>query len=135
MIKDKSNILLGNKLIAEHLGYKYYPFQEVKNPNFAGWKKTDKEVLPKLHTEGPIGKRVWLCRRNTDLRFYNSWDWLMPACEKFEDQKKLTLKNSLIHKRYSRKISREIRAYNLPGAWTALVGGLLWIKSIKNGSR
>lgn len=76
-------ILEGNKLIAEFLGYKYYPHSDTeKQP---GWKLHDLKMIPKLVNMYPEGKGIYLCRRHDGLRFFNSWDWLMLAVDKIEE--------------------------------------------------
>lgn len=63
----------GNKLIAEFMGYKYFPHPENKNP---GWK-----VNANIEKGSKIG---YLCRNNHNLRYYNSWSWIMPVLDKIE---------------------------------------------------
>lgn len=80
---DKKQILEGNKLIAEFMGYKYFVHNNIaaKNSiNQLGWSKSGIKN-PKRY--GEIGD-TYLCRSHNQLRFYNSWDWLMPVVEKIE---------------------------------------------------
>ena len=79
-----NNIIENNKLIAEFMGYKYFPFNsKLKKKRFKwlGWRK-DKLSLPKGCTIGKIGERYYLDRRHKDLKFHEDWDWLMPVVEK-----------------------------------------------------
>ena len=72
-----------NKRIAEFLGWKYFP--KVDGERFAGWRKDVEvrtlEMYIKLHGQH---NGYYLCRNHNDLRYYNSWDWLMEAVEKIE---------------------------------------------------
>lgn len=76
----KEEIIEGNKIIAKYLGYTYYGHEEAKHG--PGWKLSDnkKDILKITHI-GEIGKRNYLCRNHNEMRFYNSWDWLMPVLE------------------------------------------------------
>ncbi len=76
----KQQILEGNKLIAEFLGYKYFGHNDLKKRagTMPGWSRNG-VVNPKRN--GNIGDG-WLCRSHNELRFYNSWDWLMPVYKK-----------------------------------------------------
>jgi hypothetical protein len=63
-IMTEQEILEGNKLIAEFMGYKYFP-----NNSLNGIKGVyEKE-----------GKSLMLI---TDFTYHSSWDWLMPVVEK-----------------------------------------------------
>lgn len=72
----KEEILEGNKLIAEFLGYVYVPYTAGHSGRPCGWiiknyKLVDRKV-PKL----------FLGRTTKDLLYHKSWDWLMPVVEK-----------------------------------------------------
>ena len=56
-----------NKLIAEFLGCKYYPF--VPGNERVGWYND---------------KNQYMCRSHRDLRFDFDWNWLMLSVEKIE---------------------------------------------------
>ena len=66
-------IVEGNKLIAEFMGYKYIPFNP-ETPNLVcGWWK-----------DGKIG-RNFLCRTHKQLPYRNSFTYLMEVIDKIED--------------------------------------------------
>ena len=72
----KEEILEGNKLIAEFLGYVYIPYTRGHSGRPCGWviknyKLVDRKV-PKL----------FLGRTTKDLLYHKSWDWLMPCISK-----------------------------------------------------
>lgn len=88
---DKEQITEGNKLIAEFMGYKYYPYEAPDDPSQqpkakadpVGWIKGDpKFAAPSV--KGLHKHDRWLCRLHRDLRYFNEWDWLMPVVEKIE---------------------------------------------------
>lgn len=85
------NILKGNKIIAQYLGYEYIPHNN-KGSLKPGWWKLEGslENKEKLQTLEPIFRKVgesrFLCRNHKGLRFYNSWDWLMEACVKCSNE-------------------------------------------------
>lgn len=77
MVKEKS------KIIAEYLGWKYIPYSK------------DSDLKPGWY-EPNIGKGSirlkdnrlyrYFCRNHNQLRFYNSFDYLIPVIEKIESE-------------------------------------------------
>jgi len=67
-------ILEGNKLIAEFMGYGYYPHME--GETLPGWRK--EKAHPKV-------SGTYLGRVHKDLAYHRSWEWLMTAVEKIEN--------------------------------------------------
>lgn len=83
------NITENNKLIAEFMGYKYIGFNnndELK----PGWWKDNIDLL-KIQSQEIFNRKMgnpnFLCRKHNELRYYNSWNWLMPVVEKIESIK------------------------------------------------
>lgn len=72
-----------NKLMAEFLGYKYYPYSDTEN--YPGWRKESYEILHKLNIQGEVSKRTYLCRNHKELSFDTDWNWLMQVVEKIEE--------------------------------------------------
>ncbi len=103
-----NNILKGSKLIAEYLGWKYVPSNDLQGFPKAGWyqmkvrKKSEitvesgKKVDTTMFSDSINTKRGWsihkeayykyVCRNHNQLRFYNSFDSLIPAIEKIENE-------------------------------------------------
>jgi len=86
---EKNFVLNGNKLIAQFMGYEYIPFKP-KPPDDkvyhrqAGW--WIKDITPQQQIiSGKIYSKRFLGRKHSDLRYYNSWDWLMPVVKKCID--------------------------------------------------
>ena len=72
----KEDILAGNKVMAEFLGYKYYPHTEpYGRDRVAGWVKSG------LSFKNP---HFSLGRSHRDLPFYNDWNALMRVIDKIE---------------------------------------------------
>lgn len=72
----KDQILNGNKLMAEYLGYKYYPYTEPYGKDrVVGW------VKPRSH---PIMPEFYLGRSHNDLDFNTNWNNLIRVVEKIE---------------------------------------------------
>ena len=80
-------ILIGNKKIAQFMGYTYFPhnMEGVKHP---GWKTTiDTDWSRKHNTaynfissvkkETNLVERKYLCRGHNDLKYHSDWNWLM----------------------------------------------------------
>ncbi|MGO1820268.1 MAG: hypothetical protein ACTH0S_11365 [Senegalia sp. (in: firmicutes)] len=79
----KSEIIKSNKLIAEFMGYKYIPYDPDSKFKAGWWKKgIIKEEQIREPSFRKIGKTKFLCRRHPELRYYNSWDWLIPVLNK-----------------------------------------------------
>lgn len=82
-----------NKIIAEYLGYKYFPFNDLQEVKVPGWYRVveSKNSLSSLIYHFKDGwKRVndthykYICRSTNDLGFNSSWDSLMPVIQKIE---------------------------------------------------
>lgn len=82
---EKNEIIENHKLIAEFMGYEYISYDPASELKAGWWKKgITKEQQVREATFRKIGKTKFLCRRHPELRYYNSWDWLMPVIEKIE---------------------------------------------------
>jgi len=72
----KEEIMAGNKVMAEYLGYKYYPHTKPYGRDMVvGW------LIPKM---SPKNSHFHLCRSHRDLPFYNDWTALMRVVDKIE---------------------------------------------------
>ena len=68
----QEEILQYNKLCAEFLGYKYYPY-----PNKdTGWRKNKGHLI--------FGKSYYLGRTTKHLQFHSDWNWIMEMVEAIE---------------------------------------------------
>lgn len=67
----KEEIIQNNKMIAEFMGYRYYPHPD-KEP---GWRKEKGH----LKLSG-----YYLARSHNGLKYHQSWGWIMPVVEKIE---------------------------------------------------
>lgn len=69
-----------NKLLAEYLGYQYFPYQgkPAKNIFDLGWKK------PKIPKHGYLYRKFpyYLGRRTDHLYFHCDWKWFMMLVDK-----------------------------------------------------
>lgn len=95
---EKNFVLDGNKLIAEFMGYEYIPFNNQKDLRPGWWKKG----ITKLQQDRQgilrkIGHSNFLCRRHHELRYWNSWDWLIPVIKKIS-QLDYSIDSKLHHK-------------------------------------
>ena len=94
----KDEVILDNKLIVEFMGYEYIPFDPnlsigALNTPCGYWKIGDYIKFLKSPN--------YLCRRHKDLRYHQSWDWLMPCVEKINSLHKLDLWNKNNVDRYA----------------------------------
>lgn len=67
----REEILEYNKLCAEFLGYKYFPYPNVNS----GWRKEQGHL--KL-------SEYYLARTTKDLKFYSDWNWIMRMVDSIE---------------------------------------------------
>lgn len=75
---NREEILNGNKLMAEYIGYKYFPHTapyKRNGENISGW------VRPRSHSISP---NFYLCRSHNDLSFDTNWSMLMRVIERIE---------------------------------------------------
>lgn len=73
---NKEEIMDGNKVMAEYLGYKYYPLNEpYGRDKVVGW------IKPRC---SPMNPEFKMCRSHRDLPFYNDWNALMRVIDKIE---------------------------------------------------
>lgn len=93
----KEGIINGSKLIAEFLGWKYIPFNDLQDYSCAGWWKVAKPawgddslgkyMLSKTKNhKDKIGRNYYVCRKHSELRFWNNLDALIPAIKKIETE-------------------------------------------------
>jgi hypothetical protein len=92
-------IINGSKLIAEYLGWQYIPFNDLQGYSKAGWWRTpiikqEENPLNKIIQEksknhkDKLGSRYYVCRNHSELRFYNSFDAIIPVIQKIEKEGK-----------------------------------------------
>lgn len=80
------NITESNKKIAKFMGYRYIPHNNEEGLKAGWWKDAPdmKDAQSREAVARKISKGRFLCRNHHQLRYYNSWDWLMPVVEKVE---------------------------------------------------
>ena len=71
-----------SKVLAEYLGWKYIPSNDLQGFPKAGW------WIPLTYHSSPKGATkigdnyyTYICRNHHELRFYNSMDWLIKVLE------------------------------------------------------
>jgi hypothetical protein len=102
-------ILEGNKLIAEFMGYGYHPHME--GETLPGWRK--EKAHPKI-------SGTYLARVHKDLAYHRSWEWLMTAVEKIESL-------DLSEEMYSWKGIEGETEYNFDGVSVEIENKSCWI--------
>jgi hypothetical protein len=79
------NTTESNKLLAEFMGYEYFPHlpQAIYKPGW--WLKNTPDKYSKIGSSPTkFGGEYFLCRRHGDLRYSNEWNWLMQVAEKID---------------------------------------------------
>src|SRR5690348_15911171 len=73
-----------NKLIAEFMGYTYFPHNhpELEGKYPSGW-KTHVKAQQMLKFNQFTGYK-YLCRNHNQLAYHLNWSWIMPVIEKIE---------------------------------------------------
>lgn len=100
--------LEGNRLIADFMGYKKdrWPFES--------------------DDRYKVGSLMYpIC----NLKFHDSWDWLMPACKKFDG---LNLMDTEYEKLCD-EIDNAVSCYERPAAWNNLITAIIWHKNKFHG--
>ena len=105
----QEEIINGSKLIAEYLGWIYIPFSaDLQGHKKAGWYQvksakpniqkaklrskntsTGEETVEELEIDVNFIK--FICRKHSDLRFWNSLDALIPVIQKIEKKSEATV--------------------------------------------
>lgn len=90
----QQEIINGSKLIAEYLGWQYIPFDNLQGYSKPGWwlvKKVwgdddlGKYMASKVKNhKDKMGRNYYVCRKHSELRFWNSLDALVPVIQKIE---------------------------------------------------
>ena len=81
------NIADKSKVLAEYLGWKYIPSNDLQGFPKAGWWVTlTYHSSPKGATKIGDGYYKYVCRSHKDLRFYNSFDELIPVLNKLTEE-------------------------------------------------
>ena len=85
------NITEQSRLLAEYLGWKYVPSNDLQGFPKAGWwkfvyKKNPQGIIPAKSLMGVSNidneYYKYVCRNHHELRFYNSMDWLIKILDK-----------------------------------------------------
>lgn len=61
----------------------------------------------------------------TDLKYHSSWDWLIPACKKFD---KLNLR-VIKYQKLCDEIDNAVSCYEIEPAWNCLVKAITWLNT------
>ena len=81
------NIAEQSKILAEYLGWKYIPSNDLQGFTKAGWYVLlTYHSSPKSATKIGDGYYKYVCRSHKDLRFYNSFDELIPVLNKLTEE-------------------------------------------------
>lgn len=86
-------ILEGNKLVAQFMGYTYFGHNDPRLPEGIepGW-KTEAKASNFTKIARMQGTK-YLCRNHTQLRYYNDWNWIMEVVEKIDSMKSTDTKS------------------------------------------
>lgn len=107
------DIINGSKLIAEYLGWQYIPFNDLQGFSKAGWfevKENQRMMLAKYDGWVKVDNKAvrFVCRKHSELRFYNSFDAIIPVIEKIEKENSVSFylynggcKRGLLQKEFS----------------------------------
>lgn len=114
----KEEILEGNKLIAEFLGYVYVPYTVGHSGGNPGW------VLKNYKLIDRKTPKLFLGRTTKDLLYHTSWDWLMPVVEKIEKTTAfVNIKGCLVNISTIVEVSAPTK---LEAVWLAVVEFIEW---------
>jgi hypothetical protein len=130
----KGQISEGNKLIAEFMGYKYYPYEAPDNPSQQpkakdyrprGWIKGDPKYAYFSEKISGVQERGhhWLCRSHRDLRYYNEWNWIMPVVKAIHNLPFESKEYAIIYEWVDDIV---IRNYDIQQIWHAVVEFIKW---------
>ena len=81
--EDQEVIVEYNKVIAQYMGYKYYPYSEEAKGQTFGWMKYPSASEFSKHNRH---KNDYLCRTHKDMQFHYNWNWIMPVVQEIFDR-------------------------------------------------
>ena len=81
-----SEITEKSKVIADYLGWRYVPSNDLQGFPKAGWWKGNCNTKEGISYNKINSGCLYVCRNHNQLRFYNSFDALIPAIEKLEKE-------------------------------------------------
>ena len=93
---ETKEIIEGSKLIAEYMGMVYIPFSTDLQHKAGWWSKVPKTKRELFYSK-VNGNEGFICRRHSDLMFYNSLDSLIPVIQKIEKESESKLMFSLFY--------------------------------------
>lgn len=113
-----------NMIIAKFIGYKYYPHPD----KYPGWRKEGSNIVPKKELSNKIGEKVFLGRTARSFQFHSSWDWLMPAVNKFTNQNTRPSEGQdmYTYRQYCNRLYNEITNFQLYSVFYLLVEAIQW---------
>ena len=92
-----------NELIAEFMGYEYFPYRDDEKGWLHGWMHPNVNRKFGEHARKIAQSRgTFLCRNHGQLRYSTSWDWLMPVVEKIEEMNYVVQISAWPDRKYSR---------------------------------
>lgn len=119
--KDRNQ---GNKLIAEFMGYEYFPHTNPYGHKRGWWKKDLKGI--------PIPARPFFIGDNTnDLQYHNDWNWFMGACNKWDTLPEF--KSALASQLYvihCEELDNLVTCYQLEPAYHKLIACIDWYNNV-----
>jgi hypothetical protein len=133
---ENNQIINGNKIIAEFMGYTYFPFnmEGVKDP---GW-KTTKDTSHftknnKLFFLRDSVERDYLCRNHHQLCYHSDWNWLMEVCKKINETKLLLPMNGIEDSimpwiNAKRPVVKGLINMDIMETWSSVVEYIKWYK-------
>lgn len=136
---EKNQIIENNKLIAQFMGYTYFPYnmEGVADP---GW-KTTKETSSVSKFNNSIfvrdsEKRHYLCRNHHQLSYHTDWNWLMKVAIKIDDTKLLLpmngIEDSIMPYIKARSpIIKGLIKMDIMKTWEGVVGFIKWYNENK----
>lgn len=122
----KEEIIEGNKLIAEFDGKKFIPYKgnSSYDKKFKTYQSCANWIKKNVREEGYVPELGW----NVGMgKYHSSWDWLMPACRKFD---MLNIEGDEYLK-YSDELDKAATLYELLPLFNQLVKCIKWYNQNK----
>lgn len=107
--------------------------------------KTDNELIAEFRgavesqNSGVCGIRTYWINNNDptpsstkEMHYNTSWDWLMPACQKFSSLEFDIVQADIEHGDHVARVAEKILEYDITGTCERLVEGIKWYNQQKS---
>ena len=140
----RKEIIDGNKIIADFLGYEYVPFNNGLGIKPGWWNPKTPQILKRnLRVPEKVSDEFYLGRSANDLKFHSDWNKFMRACKKWDRLNESPI--PIAGRKSLRSVEREyvvlcecldntVTLYDILSAFEPLVKCVSWYNKVTKGN-